>query len=292
LDKKQESSVWLGDFADDISTAKRKLTRLAKTDKNIKAFLDNQKEQKKRFEKKPKTKSKKEPSEIEFSCEEFVNHFFTKVGKEGYNFELKMIDRRWARNACDEDLYALLDRLNGEEDEDVIVRVLRVFKVAGLPEITPLLWKFIDSKNVSIRDAAIDALAKIQDTRLSELARTKLKSKNFKAKDAEFIQLFIENFTTNDDQLILNALTQTSLSDNVAHSVGFAIREIYKANTELTAPALLQWDYERNPCTECRCITVGLLADLKGMTPDILLECQYDSNEEIRELVTRMKKNQ
>lgn len=286
IDRKQESSMWLGDFSDDIPSAKRKLTGLAKTDPAIKAFLDNQKEKRKRFAKKPKSKSKKDEPEIELSCDEFVNHFFTKVGKEDYNFELKMMDRRLARNAYDEDLVALLERLNGVEDEDVIVRVLRVFKVAGLFEITPLFWKLIESKNVNIRDAAINVLAKTQDSRLGELARTKLKSKNFKAKDAEFIQLLIENFTNEDDQLILNALNQTSLSDDVAHSVGFAIREIYRANKELTASVLLQWDYERNPCTECRCSTVGLLMDLKGMTAEMLEECQYDSNEEIRQLVT------
>jgi hypothetical protein len=286
LDKKPESSIWLGDFADDIPSAKRKLARLAKTETNIKAFLDNQNEQKKRFAKKPKAKSKKEASEIELSCEEFVNHFFTKVGKEDYHFELKMMDRRLARNAYDEDLVALLERLNDEEDEAVIVRVLRVFNVAELPEITPLFWKLVESKNVDIRDAAVDALAKIQDARLSELARNKLKSKNFKAKDAAFIQLFTENFTNQDEQLILNALKQTSFSDDVAHSVGFAIREIYRANEELVTSDLLQWDYERNPCTECRCSTVGLMMDLKGMTPEMLEECQYDSNEEIRQLVT------
>jgi hypothetical protein len=287
LDKKPESSMWLGNFEDDIPSAKRKLVRLAKTAPEIKAFLDNQNEQKKRFAKKLKAKSKKAASEIEFSGEEFVNHFFTKVGKEDYNFELKMMDRRLARNAYDEDLVALLERLSGEEDEDIIVRVLRVFKVAELPEITPLLWKLIESKNVNIRDAAIDALAKIQDARLGELARTKLKSKNFKAKDAEFIQLLFENFTNKDDQLILNALKQTSFSDDVAHSVGFAIREIYRANEELVTSDLLQWDYERNPCTECRCSTVGLLMELKGMTPEMLEECQYDSNEEIRLCVTK-----
>ena len=287
LEEKRESSMWLGSFTDDIPSAKRKLTGLAKTDPAIKAFLDNQKEERKRFAKKPKSKSKKDEPEIELSCDEFVNHFFTKVGKEDYNFELKMMDRRLARNTYDEDLVALLERLNGVEDENVIVRVLRVFKVAELPEITPLLLKLVESKNLDIRDAAIDALAKIQDTRLGELARTKLKSKNFKAKDAEFIKLLIENFTNKDDQLMLNALKQTSLSDDVAHSVGFAIREIYRFNEELITTDLLQWDYERNPCTECRCSTVGLLMDLKGMTTEMLEECQYDSNEEIRLCVTK-----
>lgn len=56
LDKKPESSMWLGNFEDDMPTAKRKLARLAKTDPDIKAFLDNQKEQKKWFAKKPKAK--------------------------------------------------------------------------------------------------------------------------------------------------------------------------------------------------------------------------------------------
>lgn len=286
IEKKPESSMWLGDFADDIPSVKRKLARLAKTDPDIKAFLDNQKEQKKRFAKKPKAKSKKDESKNELSCEEFVNHFFTTLRKEDYHFELKMIDRRLARAAYDEDLVALLERLNDEKDETVIVRVLRVFQVAGLPEITPLFWNFIESKNESISDAAIDALAKIQDARLGEIARKKFKSKAFKAKDAEFIQLMIKNFASQDDQLIVNALKQASLSEDVAHRVGFAIREIYRTNDELTTPELLQWDYEQNPCTECRLSTVELLVGLKGMTPDILIECQHDSNEEIRQLVT------
>jgi hypothetical protein len=289
LEEKRESSMWLGSFADDIPSAKRKLTGLAKTDPAIKAFLDNQKDDSKRFAKKPITKLKKDDAEVELSCEEFVNHFFT-TQQEVYSYKRQINDRRLARNAYDEDLVALLERLNGEQDEAVIIRVLKVFHVVELPEITPLLWELVESKNVKIQDAAITALAKIQDARLGELARKKLKNKKFTGKDDAFVQLFVENFANQDERLILDALERTSLSDDVAHRVGFAIREIYKANTELTAPALLQWDYERNPCTECRCITVGLLADLKGMTPDILLECQYDSNEEIRELVTRMKK--
>ena len=284
LEEKRESSMWLGSFADDFPSAKRKLTGLAKTDPAIKAFLDNQKDDSKRFAKKPKSKSKEDDAEIELSCDEFVNHFFTP--QEDYNYKRQIIDRRLARNAYDEDLIALLERLNGEENETVIVRVLRVFHVVELPEITPVLWKLVESKNVKIRDTAINALAKIQDTRLSELTRKKLKSKKFTGKDAAFIQLFAENFASQDERLILDALERTSLSDDVAHMVGFAIREIYRANEKLVTSELLQWDYERNPCTECRCSTVRLLMDLKGMTLDMLEECQYDSNVEIRQFVT------
>lgn len=283
IDRKQESSMWLGDFSDDIPSAKRKLTGLAKTDPAIKAFLDNQKEERKRFAKKPITKLKKDDAEIELSCDEFVNHFFT-TQQEVYSYKRQINDRRLARNAYDEDLVVLLERLNGEQDEAVIIRVLRVFHVVELPEITPLLWELVESKNVKIQDAAITALAKIQDARLGELARKKLKNKKITGKDAAFVQLFAENFADQDERLILDALERTSLSDDVAHKVGFAIREIYRVNEKLVTSELLQWDYERNPCTECRYSTVGLLMDLKGMTPDMLEECQYDSNEEIREL--------
>jgi hypothetical protein len=288
LEKKRESSMWLGNFADDVLSAKRKLTSLAKTDPAIKAFLDNQKEDSKRFAKKTKSKSKKDDAAIELSCDEFVSHFFTPL-QEDYNYTHQFNDRRLARNAYYEDLVALLARLNEEENEAVIVRILKVFHVAELPQITPLFWKLVESKNVKIRNIAIDAMAKIKDSRIGELARKKLKDKNFKDKDAAFIQLLIENFISKDDQLILNALNQMSVSDDVAHTVGFAIREIYRANEKLVTSALLQWDYEHNPCSECRCSTVGLLMDLKGMTSDMLEECQYDSNEEIRQLVIDAK---
>jgi hypothetical protein len=293
LQKPPEIPVWLGSFFDDIPAAKRKVTKLAKTDTAINSFLQNQKRQKidgaeKNSTKKSKAKYAGSDFEKKLTPEDFVDHFFAEISKEGNSFQTRMSNRRLARLASSESLNLLLDRLNDEKTESVIVRFLRAFSFIKLSKTHPVLWKLVESEDLQVRNATIDILANIQEHRVGELGRSKLRSENFTGADVHFIELLSENFRSQDDRLILSALKRTALTDDLAHGVGFAIDRMYEANGSLTSKGLLKWNYEHNPCTECRSRAVELMIKRRVITPEIAMECRYDSNEEIRELVQQI----
>lgn len=285
-----ERPAWLGHFFDDIPAAKRKVTKLAKTDAAINAFLQNQKRQKVNCaeddqKKKLKANNAGAHFEKELTPEDFADHAFAEISKEDNSFQTRISNRRLAGLASSESLNFLLDRLNGETNDAVIVRFLRAFIFIKLPQTHPVLWKLVESRDWEVRNAAINILANIQEHRIGELGRSKLRSENFAEADVHFIELLSENFKSQDDRLILSALKRTALSDDLAHGVGFAIDRMYEANDSLASAGLLKWNYEHNPCTECRCRTVELMIERRVMTPEIAMECRYDSNEEIRKLV-------
>lgn len=290
LQNPPEESVWLGSFFADIPAAKRKVAKLAKTDAAINAFLQNQKRQKvdrARDSRARKLNAKNAVADFqkEWSPEDFADHVFAEISKEDHSFQARMSHRRLARLASLESLNILLNRLNDETNDAVIVRFLRAFGFIRLPQSYPVLWKWIESKDWEVRNATITILANIQEHRVGELGRSKLRSENFAEADVHFIKLLSENFRSQDDRLILSALKRTALSDDLAHDVGFAIDRVYEANGSLTSEGLLKWNYEHNPCTDCRCRAVELMIKRRVMTPEIAMECRYDSNEKIRELV-------
>ena len=207
--------VWLGSFFDDIPAAKRKITKLAKTDAAINAFLQNQKRQKVDCAEDDRKKTLKPGNtgadfEKELTPEDFADHAFAEISKEDNSFQTRMNNRRLARLASSEGLNVLLDRLNGETNGAVIVRFLKVFSFIKLPQTHPVLWKLVESKDLEIRNSAIKILANIKEHRVGELGRSKLRSENFAESDVYFMELLSENFRSQDDRLILSALKRTA----------------------------------------------------------------------------------
>ena len=73
-------------------------------------------------------------------------------------------------------------------------------------------------------------------------------------------------------------------SKRVSHSIIVSIAEIYKKNKSNTCGDILLHLYRNAECTHCRCSIVETMINNEVIPKDILVECQYDSYEETREL--------
>lgn len=193
---------------------------------------------------------------------------------------------RFGKCATAEELATVLRRLDEETVEGVCKRLLWVFRRAPLPTVPPKIWDLSASPTDEIRWAALEALAQVRDPRVGELGRSRLLSHQFADADSAIIDLFVRNYLPGDEQLIMEALqTLTPTADN-AHGLCWSLLDIADHNNTASLLALLNWAYETTPCTNCRLRALKHIRDLGGLGSDIIQECLFDADEDIRQLAT------
>jgi hypothetical protein len=88
-----------------------------------------------------------------------------------------------------------------------------------------------------------------------------------------------------DDRVVLVAILRQDLSDECIHSIGFAIRDLFKRYPSADNIPILLLLYEKGPCSVCRKTYVEMLLELDALPAWIRAECCYDANMDLRKLV-------
>lgn len=189
---------------------------------------------------------------------------------------------QFGRYATQEELAIVLQRLERETSEGVCQRLLWVFRRANLPQVSPKIWQLASSKKREIRSAALEALAQLQDKRVGELGRSRLLSGEFTESDSETLDLFIRNYLPGDEELIMTGLRGLVPTPENAHSLCWSLLAITEKNASPCFLPVLDWVYEMTPCANCRFRSLRLLHNLGGMSQDIIRECLFDAEEDIR----------
>lgn len=205
-DVRPPSVDYLTDNLGICDIAKKKLQRLAKTDEDIKRYLDNEagyaihelEAQKKSPEE--RQQEIRERTRKDLTLDGILNDASREIGKHSARY------LRFGRYATDDELKTVLRCLVEETQQSACLRLLWVFRRRPLPDLHPKVWQLAEAKNDALRYAALEALAQSRDPRVGELGRARLRSGNFSEKDSDTLDLFIRNYQPLDEQLIMAAL--------------------------------------------------------------------------------------
>lgn len=107
----------------------------------------------------------------------------------------------------------------------------------------------------------------------------------FSPDDAEVIDLFIHNFRTGDETLLLAALRELTIDDDEAHFLGSSVIDVCEENNSPALSDLLHWIYSSNPCTICRKQAIQLLIASGSLAESTAIECLHDASRDIRDIV-------
>lgn len=192
---------------------------------------------------------------------------------------------RFGRWSDGNSLAAVLGQLGVESDDETCLRLLWVFRNAAPPYIPERLWTLSEHHDARIRDAALTALAQVDDPAVGEFGRQFLRRGTFSSEDAAAIELFTKHYMPGDEDIILDVLNSLSPGETEAHDIGMSIRAFCKNNNLPSVAGILNWLYCTNPCTICRGHAVELLIESNSLSPETAMECRFDASSAVQDLV-------
>jgi hypothetical protein len=216
----------------------------------------------------------------EYSLEQILDNAHKKRGKYPGQY------LSFGKQATPDELKKVFTLLLDENDPEVRLRLLWVFRRAHLPALNEVLFEWANGSDAALRQAVIYTLGDVTDERVHSLALEKLKKGELMGPDAGVIKLFHHNYDHSDAGLIASALTKVSGSDEDHHSLGYDLRELSETQSDLELSDALYWVYEMTPCMTCRYNVLLELQKYNRISDQITSEIPYDCDPYIRDLVT------
>lgn len=190
--------------------------------------------------------------------------------------------------ATERELKKICNQILTEQDEEVRMRLLWIFRRAVLPRYSFKYFNWANSEHKGLRIASIAALAQVWDKRVRRLARTKLKTCQILGADSEVLDLFFENYKSSDSKLIIKTLNSVKPGPDDAHNISLSIISLAENYKDPRLTDALIWVYENTPCIMCRGRIVSVLYELGSLNDSILRECLYDANEYTRKFARKI----
>lgn len=195
---------------------------------------------------------------------------------------------QFAKNACPEDLEQLANIALSEPNEAIKSELLWGFRRAKPFFTIETLFELAQSDNEDIRDTAYYLMEQTPSEQVRDLALRLI------AEGDELlygISLLCHNFKRSDEALLYGAIKKIPIRvDTDWHSAHESVFHAFKKGRWKPKTEILKYIYENTLCSFCRLTTVELMNQHQVLTPEILKECQYDSNSEIREFSNRILK--
>jgi hypothetical protein len=191
--------------------------------------------------------------------------------------EYPFIYKRFGQKATTAELETVFSLLLNETDEDIYLRLLWIFRRAPMPRLAECLFEWADSDRNLIKTAALQALAQISDDRVHQLGRSKLADTQFNCLYADTLDLFINNYHSGDAESILGRLNAVEIDRADFHSIGLSIYDLSEKQSNPELAVLLEWIYDRTPCSICRKLIFGQLESYGLVSDELLTEYQFDS---------------
>ena len=194
----------------------------------------------------------------------------------------------FSRKAEDEAFRLRAETYKNETDPEKRADLLRVF-IWRRPfplEPDPII-KDAASEHELLRENAWYALHIIHSPKVREFAL-----RNLDAEPELLIPLLITNYTDEDKALLERLLTSIPKGedgDQVIHHIGSCVNDQHDIG--LKAPAwILRWFYENDRCSCCREYLVREMGRRRLLTDEMIRECLYDANDDIREYANKKLK--
>lgn len=193
----------------------------------------------------------------------------------------------WGHYASDDNLARIFESMLRQTNPDRLCKYLRVFTRRALPSFDSRLLPYAYHDNSEVRKFAHKALSNYSNQSVRELAVEKLKAGRFL--EGELV-LLEKNYQPGDAAL-LERILQIPDDRDLLHGVLFDLVKVFQSNKVAESTNLMLFVYDQSPCSNCRRNAVEILIST-GTAPDwLLVECHYDSSEEIRSMVKSIGKN-
>ncbi len=178
-----------------------------------------------------------------------------------------------------------------EERAEVRAAMLRLLRVEGgafsFDSGVSRLLCDAESEAAELREAALEALGGVRDTRVRDYALSRMERSR---KDLPALYMLLNNFRPGDGARLIRAVKAVSLNEHngdwhgVFRNVRTLIERDAEADRELSA-ALLPYFYREGYCSCCRKDSLELMRPRGLLTPALIEECRRDCNPEIRAFV-------
>ncbi len=189
----------------------------------------------------------------------------------------------WGESASEADLESAAQDLANSPSRDETLQFLKIFKRRTFPLDPSVICGFACSCDKEVAEEAAWALAMIAHPQARETA-FRLITQRLPGRDSA-IKILTRNWQRGDHALALEwFLTETDRY--IRHSMQRALDQLQEQHPDPESePAMLLAAYEHGTCSFCRRYTIERLLTLNLLTPQLREECQYDANEDIRDLM-------
>ena len=213
------------------------------------------------------------------------------AGANGQEFRSRCLAMCFAKNASPEELGELLQAALDESDEQIKNVLLWPFRKLDSFEFPEkFLMQLLESENEKLRDTAYVIIGQNPSHKSRELALSLIKS----GEDVENgLFLLAKNMRPEDEALFFEAvITFPVHSDDWAwHSVFKAAQNGIKVMRGKPKTDILEYIFRHQLCSLCREGIVRVMHKKKMLTEEILRECLFDSNSDIRVFAERIIKS-
>ncbi len=187
---------------------------------------------------------------------------------------------QWGRYASDASLRPVAAAMFSEQEPRKLARYLRVFSRRPLPDFDDRLIDLSDHSDRDVRFGAFHALANNKNAAVRDLAVRRLKAGQG---DGDTISLLKHNYEPGDHRLIETLLIPSDNADEM-HDLCWGLEEVFHENRTADCVNSMLFAYDHTPCSNCRYRALRLL-EVDKAPPEIVEECRFDANPDIREKV-------
>ena len=198
---------------------------------------------------------------------------------------------RWLANKADQETverYALAYR--EQKQPELRAEALTAFSCCSYPDDPHSIIEDIQSNCEELQNAAWRALENIRHPAVRKFA---LDNALKGIRTPENFALLATNYMPEDGKLVeklLRKMIDQKDWDGV-HAAGMDIYRAFREGSGIPQPKhLLPILYEYNPCSFCRESALVYMSKHRMLTKEILEECQFDSNDDIRKMAAKRLK--
>lgn len=195
---------------------------------------------------------------------------------------------RWLANKADQETvgqYVLAYR--EQVQPEMRAEALMAFSCCPYPDDPHSIIEDIQSNCEELQNAAWRALENIRHPAVREFA---LKNVDRGIRTPENFALLATNYMPEDGKLMVELLREMiSQKDwDGVHAAGMDIYRTFRKESGIPHPKhLLPLLYKYNPCSFCRESSLAYMSKHRMLTKEMLEECQFDSNDDIRQIAAK-----
>jgi hypothetical protein len=261
------------------------LQQAARTENTVRTYLDyiEKEEAKPVVDREKMRQERRDIGRLEYPIDKILIDAKNKVGEYPGHYMQSGI------YATPDELETVYRHILNESDPEVLVRLLWIFRRAMLPRLDDKLFNWANGSHEKLRSAAIAALSRVKDERVHQLARQKAETGSLLGADQHALDLFSNNYESGDATLITSSLAEIEPNLGEAHSLGYSLRKVVEKNNDPALAEALLWVYENTPCGVCRFFAIKQLHEWGSLPQEVLFECKYDAEDDIREFAEHLK---
>ena len=195
---------------------------------------------------------------------------------------------RWLANKADQETveqYALAYR--EQKQPELRAEALMAFSCCPYPDDPYSIIEDIQSNCEELQNAAWSALENIRHPAVREFA---LNNVDKGIRTPENFALLATNYMPEDGKMMVELLREMiSQKDwDRIHAAGMDIYRAFRECSGIPHPKhLLPLLHEYNPCSFCRESALAYMSKHRMLTKEMLEECQFDSNEDVRKMAVK-----